>query len=116
MQQYRLGASRVLSGFAEKDGQIPPGQHVEGESGACLRGEGSCRQPGLSQCEWGWPPAWQRLDHEIKQGDAKLGLSGFQRRLKEKLVVVFYFLMGGQRENRAWELLGGDRYWEEKQH
>lgn len=42
----------------------------------------------------------------------ELGLFGFKGRIKEKLVVVFYGLMEGQRENRSgifWEMTGSGR-------
>lgn len=42
----------------------------------------------------------------------ELGLFSFKRRLKEKLVVVFCGLVGGQRENRAgifWDVTGSGR-------
>lgn len=118
VQQDWLGASWAPSGFAEKVIQIPPGQHLEGKSGACPRGEGSCLQTGLSQHRrsWHvqqWPPAWGRLDHRVhKEMPRELGLFSFKRRRKEKLGVVFYGLIGRQKENRAgifWEVTGSGR-------
>lgn len=68
------------------------------------------------ECSWHVqrrPPAWWRLDHRIYEGmPRELGLFSFKRRLKEKLLVVFYGLTGGQRENRAgifWEVTGSGR-------
>lgn len=90
----------MLSGFADKDRQIPPGQHSESESGACPPGEGSCLQTRLRQHEQR-PPAWRGLGHRTyKETPRELGWFYFKRRQKEKLVVVFYGLVGGQREKR----------------
>jgi len=82
-----------------KGWQLPPGQRSEGVGSVPWR-EGSCLQTDCGSVSAA-APAQRKLDHGMyKEMPRELGLFGFQR-LKEKLLVVFYGLTGGQQENRA---------------